>query len=369
MEMKKYVIISFYKAYPPAFGTAYVTYYLAKLLNGKKFLFQISSENRMEMEGDLLIFNFKSDGKTKLKRFVTLIKFSKFIVKKIKKIKPDFIILEGASWSPFIYYIFRKIKSLDENIIYHAHNVDFELRSQNNFLIKFLTRIFEKHLLCTSNLSFCTSKEDQKKILKLYGIKSKILPNGVDVKAYKPDKHIIRRLKKNFDIRGKPIVFFHGLVRYKPNKEAINFLINELIPKLKEMYPGTKLVICGGKLNIKKDFLINPGNVPFQELVNFIQISNICVAPIFSGSGTRIKILEYLASKKPVISTSKGIEGLDLEDNKEIFIANDLEEFLRKIYFILTHEEEVERIVHNGFKKVQEYDWKNIVKDFEKTII
>lgn len=369
MKSKKYVIIALYKVYPPTFGAAYVTYYLTKHLKGKKFLFQIASEKKMRRKKDLVIISFKSKRRTKLERFLEVIRFSNFLVKKIKEIKPDYIILEGASWSLFIFFMLKKIKKINSNIIYHAHNVDFELRKQkNNFLIKILTRIFEKFLFYNVNLSFCTSQADQKKIFKLYKIKPKILPNGIDIKAYKPNKYIIRKLKEKFNIYGEPIIIFHGLVEYKPNKEAINFLINKFIPKLKEKYPKTKLIICGGKLNIKKDFLINPGLVPFKELVNFIQLSDICIVPIFSGSGTRIKILEYLASKKPVISTSKGIEGLDLKNGKEILIANSLEEFYEKACFLLNYKKEAKRIAYNGFKKVQKYGWKKIVKKFEKLI-
>jgi len=59
----------------------------------------------------------------------------------------------------------------------------------------------------------------------------------------------------------------------------------------------------------------------------------VCIAPIFKGSGVRIKILEYLACNKQVITTRKGIEGI--KERKNLTIANSIEEFSKNILKII----------------------------------
>jgi glycosyltransferase involved in cell wall biosynthesis len=89
--------------------------------------------------------------------------------------------------------------------------------------------------------------------------------------------------------------------------------------------------------------------------------------PIFSGGGTRFKILESLALGTPVISTSKGAEGLDLVHGHDILIANTPNEFLHHIIQVLDHRDLRDSLSNNGRNAViQKYDWKNIVEEFEQ---
>ena len=63
------------------------------------------------------------------------------------------------------------------------------------------------------------------------------------------------------------------------------------------------------------------GRCSSQRLVNYTRTADLCIAPIESGSGTRLKIIEYLAAERPVVSTPKGAEGLGLESGTHALIA------------------------------------------------
>jgi glycosyltransferase involved in cell wall biosynthesis len=58
---------------------------------------------------------------------------------------------------------------------------------------------------------------------------------------------------------------------------------------------------------------------------------SLMVAPVFGGSGVRIKLLESFRAGVPVVTTPDGAAGLDLEDGREVFIAKDAKEFAARV--------------------------------------
>ena len=99
------------------------------------------------------------------------------------------IIFEGASWTGFIYisYLFFIALRIKAKFIYHAHNVDFFFRKKNIF-ISSLSFYFEKKILQNFYISTSVSKADFTTFKSLFKIKTKILPNGIEVKKKKLKK-------------------------------------------------------------------------------------------------------------------------------------------------------------------------------------
>ena len=98
------------------------------------------------------------------------------------------------------------------------------------------------------------------------------------------------------------------LIDIFPNKLAIDYLIDKIMPKLLIKNPKLKLVITGGGYK-EKNFLINMGILSKKKLLNIIYNSKLMVIPLDKGTGTRIKIIEALSIGAKVITTNKGIEG------------------------------------------------------------
>jgi glycosyltransferase involved in cell wall biosynthesis len=73
-----------------------------------------------------------------------------------------------------------------------------------------------------------------------------------------------------------------------------------------------------------------------NDVREYIKESDICIAPLTMGSGTRLKILEYQAMAKPVVSTQVGAEGIDVTNNVNILIADSWNEFANKVCELLT---------------------------------
>ncbi|MBD3414623.1 MAG: glycosyltransferase [Candidatus Aminicenantes bacterium] len=370
-------LISFYETYPPESGAANVSYNLAKYLPGEKHLIQISHHKEtdkmpQESAGGVKLINIQIASKNRVLKFFKIFLSFFTIVKKIRTLKPDAVILEGASWT-FYYFILAKLmnwQNLDMVTIYHSHNVEYLLRRErNSWPVVQMTRFSEKWLMNHSDLSTAVSQKDANLFKRLYGAEPVLLPNGVDIKSFNEVKHEqIKDIKKKYRIEGK-VILFMGLAGYKPTEEALNFLVYKVFPKVLSEQKKAKLAVLGGKIPFQKEFIINPGVISYREVPVFIKACNVCVAPIFSGSGTRLKILEYMAAGKPVVSTLKGAEGLDVKPGRDIIIADSGEEFAEAVLNLLAHPDKANSVGLKGRELVHsKYSWEKIVNDFANNL-
>lgn len=365
----KTAVISLYESYPPVCGAAVVTYNFAKYLPGKKHLIQFSKDHLDHLtENDLNIHNFRLTSDYSFRKFMSVILQIPKITRTIKNIKPDIVVLEGASWTFYylLLYSFIKLAKVRTRIIYHAHNVEYLLRKvKNNKFVALITRISEAQLMAKADICTAVSLEDRELFSQLYGVHPVILPNGVAYRTFENiEKNEVEKLRNKYGLTGN-ICLFMGLPDYLPNKKGIDFLLYDVFPDLIESDRNYKLAIIGGKIKEERDWIINPGVIPFAEVPVFIQACDICLAPIFVGSGTRLKILEYLASGKPVVSTTKGKEGLSLDDKKNIIIADDSFGFIDAVKYLYENPHISERIGYEGKKTIiANYSWNKIISDF-----
>lgn len=133
-------------------------------------------------------------------------------------------------------------------------------------------------------------------------------------------------------------VLFVGLLTYAPNVDALYTICNKIAPNF-----GNDVKFLGYVDDVKK----------------YILESDICMAPLRYGSGTRFKILEYMAMGKPVISTAKGVEGVDYIPNKDVIIEDNIDAFSERIQELLEDKRKREDIGENAMELIkQKYDWK-----------
>jgi MoaA/NifB/PqqE/SkfB family radical SAM enzyme/glycosyltransferase involved in cell wall biosynthesis len=150
-----------------------------------------------------------------------------------------------------------------------------------------------------------------------------IIPHGVDVAAFswKTGAGIRQRYGIPAD---RALVFFHGTLNYWPNTVACRLFAEELLPRMRAA--GMKVTVLIAGMNPPRDQylhqdLIYAGCV--DDLATHIAAADLCVVPLLDGGGTRLKILEYFAAEKAVVSTRKGAEGLLLEDGRDIHLVDD----------------------------------------------
>lgn len=154
-------------------------------------------------------------------------------------------------------------------------------------------------------------------------------------------------------------VLFAGNFNYVPNREAARVIAETLAPNL----PTIPFVLAG------KDppaDLPRPTNVRVlghvADLGPILAEAAVCIAPLVHGSGTRIKILTYLAAGKAVVATTKACEGLDVVNEKHLLIRDDWTAFLAGIHRLLVDPAWRLDLGREGRALVLEkYDWRRQV--------
>lgn len=188
-----------------------------------------------------------------------------------------------------------------------------------------------------------------------------IIPNGAG------DDMLVEKLPQK--IMKDPILLFIGNFFWLQNKEAANYLIRVIYPKLKKEIKNFRLVVAGqeaSRINYIQDAnlkIINVEPGDNQTVKKLYHQATLFIAPIYGPGGTRLKILAAMASGLPVVGTKTGFEGLAVENNVHVLVANDSESFVKKIELVLTDRDLYERLRQNSLQKVREsYSWDSITK-------
>lgn len=153
-------------------------------------------------------------------------------------------------------------------------------------------------------------------------------------------------------------VAFVGWYRYPPNEAAALELIRSIMPIVHRMGGPRRLVLIGrdptpamARASRRRDWVDITGEVPDPRPL--IRSAGIVAAPIRSGGGTRIKILEALAAGVPVVSTTLGVSGLDLEPGEGIVVADTPAALARAIREVAADGQLRRSLVEAGHKRIR----------------
>ena len=187
-----------------------------------------------------------------------------------------------------------------------------------------------------------------------------VIPNCVDVANYK-------------DIRGIPqsnSLIFTGSFSYYPNYEAMCWFLDKIYPCIQAQVPDVSLTITGDHANRSLPPHNNVIQTGFVDDVRpFIANAWGSVVPIHTGGGTRLKILEAMALRTPIVSTSKGAEGLDVQSEKHILIADTPETFAQAVVRLLKDRDLRQQIADNAYNLVNErYNWSVVLPQFSDLV-
>lgn len=224
---------------------------------------------------------------------------------------------------------------------------------------------YELNIIKKFDHIFVVSEKD-KQIYISEGIpKSKIdvIPNGVDCSTYNP------KVLSQDVILMHPSILFMGKLSYLPNGSGIKDYLEYVHPLVKKEIPKIKLYIVGKDCpEWLRAYARDDSSVEIVGFVDdvrqYILEADVCIAPLTAGSGTRLKILEYMAMGKPVVSTSIGAEGLNFNDGKDILIADEWNTFAEKIFLLFNDEKFAKLLGYRARTLVENnYDWKKIVEN------
>jgi glycosyltransferase involved in cell wall biosynthesis len=172
------------------------------------------------------------------------------------------------------------------------------------------------------------------------------------------------------DIGMAQAVCYIGNMEWIPNLEGVEWFLDQVWPKVISQFPEARLFIAGR--NMPSDLLDR--SFPNAEMVGevenaraFIRSKSLMVVPLFSGSGMRVKILEALAEKKPVVTTTMGAEGIAASGDEIMLVADTADAFARQIKKCMKEPPFAHHIGESGFEFVKKhYNNTKLVQDLLK---
>jgi polysaccharide biosynthesis protein PslH len=187
-----------------------------------------------------------------------------------------------------------------------------------------------------------------------------VVPNGIEVPCIRsPGRHAER-------------LIYPGSVTYSANLDAVRFFIREVLPLVRRSRPDLEFWVTGSTDGVEISNLMAPG-VRFTgclpEVDSVIAESAACVVPLRIGGGTRLKVLQAMAVSTPVVSTSKGIEGLEVQPERHALMADTPEAFAAQVLRLCSDPLLGQRLTREGQRLVQErYAWPEIGDALERVI-
>jgi glycosyltransferase involved in cell wall biosynthesis len=203
------------------------------------------------------------------------------------------------------------------------------------------------------DLLVAVSEDDAAAARGVLGARTVTVPNGVDTRALRP-------IPPSAADR-PPVLLYTGTMSYPPNAEGLRWLLAESWPRIRRAVPEARLVVVGKDPPVDADAVRGAGVtltgwVP--DVAPFFADASAILVPIRSGGGTRLKLLDGLASGRPVISTSAGAEGIPLRHGQQALIADTASDFATAAVSVMRDRGLADRVGAAGRRLVEEeYDW------------
>jgi glycosyltransferase involved in cell wall biosynthesis len=268
-------------------------------------------------------------------------------------------------------------KACGVKLIVHTHNVEYERFRTVGKSWWPLLKWYEGRVLRAADIVFCISTEDKKWMTEQLHIDSSkcvLVPYGITQHQIPLDKPASKQ--KIADLHQLDpdalLLFFNGLLDYKPNTDALQIIIEKINPLLKKSGLHYNILIAGKRLpdsfgELKQwnnDHIFYAGFVDDIDL--YTKAADILLNPVNSGGGVKTKMIEALGLNTSVVATENGAAGVDVAvcgDKLRIIPHESWDLFVESIQFFAKHPKL--ETPHSFYKK---YHWKEIVSKLISTI-
>jgi glycosyltransferase involved in cell wall biosynthesis len=159
--------------------------------------------------------------------------------------------------------------------------------------------------------------------------------------------------------RSGPFNFlFVGTLGYYPNEDGIRSFCLDVVPLIRQLAPrdfSVTVVGTGATDRIRQ--LAHAPHVrlvgPVPDVAPCYRDADAVVVPVRAGGGTRIKVIEAFGHRRPVVSTSIGVEGIAARDEEHLLLADTAEAFARQCERLMTNTALAERLTENALALVR----------------
>ncbi|MFO0824698.1 MAG: glycosyltransferase [Gemmataceae bacterium] len=222
---------------------------------------------------------------------------------------------------------------------------------------------FEQWAYSAATQAIAVSPDDAKLMRDQFGAtRTAVVENGVDVAYFQPQHDVERDPAR---------LLFLGSLDWRPNLDAVDILLNDIFPKVRERVPNATLSLVGRRPPewLKERAANISGVRVFADVPDvrpFLATCGMLVVPLRIGGGSRLKILEALAMETPVVSTRVGAEGLTLAPERDLIVTETPTEMTTRILEAIHRPAELQETAECGRRRVlSRYSWAPLAEKLE----
>ena len=293
----------------------------------------------------------------------------------LQRLEFEAVFIEGIEMAPYLAAV--RQFAPQTKIIYDDHNAEWLLQ-QRNFMVDVKNprrwpaagysfvqtqrlKRYERQICRAADQVVVCSRADQEAIQYLAPeLEITLLSNGVDLAQYSR-------------YQGDTVPFdllFTGKMDYRPNIDAMLWFGAEVLPYIQAACPTVRLGIVGQRPHPRLAPLrANPAVTItgfVDQILPYIAGAKVFIAPFRVGGGTRLKLLEAMAMRKPIVATTVGAEGYPVTSGQEMILVDQPTEMAQAIIRLLADQAERDRLGERAFQFVENhYSWEALVPRLE----
>lgn len=293
----------------------------------------------------------------------------------LKKENIDLVQISHPSGALALWLVMKLLRK-KVPIVYDAQNVDSEYMRETmarDPRYSALTRAIHilysgvlERIVCRYIVGHITavSARDKEMFLKLYGIqpaKVDVIPSGgKEFDTPSLEGKLEARMRLGIEPH-QVVILFHGYYHHLPNKEAYEIIRDFIAPRVGASNKEAIFVVGGtGFERFAHGNLKSLGFI--EDLYAVLSASDMAIVPLLHGAGTKIKVFDYMSIGLAIVSTKKGMEGIEARNGRHAIILDNVdEEFTNAVQYLVENPLERFRLGQNVkelFK--EEYDWNKI---------
>jgi polysaccharide biosynthesis protein PslH len=167
-----------------------------------------------------------------------------------------------------------------------------------------------------------------------------------------------------------PSVVFVGNFTHPPNVESATILLREIVPLVRRAVPDLQAFVVGPRPPVELRRLADAGTFvtgAVEAVDPYLARASVVVAPVWSGGGMRVKVLEALAAGKALVATPLALEGLELEAGEQVAVASTTSAFAHAIVELVEDRERRVRIAANGRRwALANLAWETVIARYDR---
>jgi len=273
--------------------------------------------------------------------------------------------------------IVSKFSQTESSVVYDAQNFEAEKIETAKSSLVWYKRIISPYLIPglewlsvrVADHVVTVSNKDRDSFRDRFNVpehKITVIPSGSDL--VDGDESKADQFRSEHDLpMDKSLLVFHGDFEYPPNRDAIEAIVDKVLPNLDSKTSDYHFAIAGRNSPSFQDRSDIDGLGFVEDLDTFLTAGDIAVVPLDKGGGTKLKMLDYICAGLPIVTTEKGAEGIDLLDGESALVFDSVDKaFVDGIVDLIEDQQCRDNLGSNARELAEStYTWESIVPQID----